>query len=114
MIRFEGQAAISMFVVPFAKHIPLSGWKNNNFVDEHAAKKFKELGIEPLELALRSEIGIILSPEKLSTIPQVIEKLMADRMKYKKCIKKLRKQYIFAFGRSSEIGAKHIVDLANR
>jgi hypothetical protein len=50
MIRFEGQAEISMFVVPFAKNIPLSGWKNNNFVDEHAAKKFKELGIEPSPL----------------------------------------------------------------
>ncbi len=77
-------------------------------------KKYKELGIEPLELALRSEIGIIVSPEELNTIPQVIEKLMADRMKYKKSIKMFRKQYIFAFGRSSEIGAKHIVDLANR
>ena len=77
-------------------------------------QKYKELDIEPLELAIRSEIGMILSPEELNTIPQVIEKLMADRMKYKKCIKKLRKQYISAFGRSSEIGAKHIVDLANR
>ncbi|MBC8390985.1 MAG: hypothetical protein H8E17_00245 [Deltaproteobacteria bacterium] len=77
-------------------------------------QKYKELDIEPLELAMRSEIGIILSPEELNTIPQVIEKLLADRMKYKKCIKELRKQYIFAFGRSSEIGAKHIVDLANR
>jgi hypothetical protein len=47
MIRFEGQAAISMYVVPFAEKTQLAGWKNNNFVDEHAAKKFLELGIEP-------------------------------------------------------------------
>lgn len=50
MIRFEGQAAISMFVVPFAETIQLADWKNNNFVDELAVKKFQELGIEPSAL----------------------------------------------------------------
>ena len=77
-------------------------------------EKYKELDIEPLELALRTEIGIIVSVEGLDTIPQVIGKLKADRMKYKKRIRKLRKRYVFAFGRSSEIGAKHIIDVANR
>lgn len=47
MVRFEGQAAISMFVVPYEEHVELAGWKNNNFVDDLAAKKFRELGIEP-------------------------------------------------------------------
>ena len=30
--------------------VPLAGWKSNNFVDELAAKKFRELGIEPSPL----------------------------------------------------------------
>lgn len=50
MIRFEGQAAISMFVVPYKEAIELAGWTPNNFVDEHAATKFKALGIEPSPL----------------------------------------------------------------
>ena len=47
MIRFEGQAQIAMFVTPFAKSVSLAGWKNNNFVDELAVAKFRELAIAP-------------------------------------------------------------------
>ena len=51
MVRFEGQAEISMVVIPFADSVDLAGWKNNNFVDELASAKFKELGIAPSELS---------------------------------------------------------------
>ncbi len=47
MIRFEGQAEIAMFAVPYTENVQLAGWTNNNFVDEHASAKFRELGIEP-------------------------------------------------------------------
>ena len=47
MVRFEGQARISMFVVPYSDSFQLVGWKSNNLIDELAAKKFTELGIEP-------------------------------------------------------------------
>ena len=50
MVRFEGQAGIAMFVVPYDDVAKLAGWKNNNFVDELAATKFRELGIEPSPL----------------------------------------------------------------
>lgn len=50
MVRFEGQANISTFVVPYADSVKLAGWKNNNFVDKLAAEKFRELGIEPSPL----------------------------------------------------------------
>lgn len=50
MVRFEGQAVVAMFSVPFNEQIELPGWKNNNFVDELASAKFRELGIEPSEL----------------------------------------------------------------
>lgn len=77
-------------------------------------EKFRELGIEPLELSCRSIIGVVVSPEKLDTIPRNIEKLKADQMKYKERIAKIREQNVYAFGHSSEIGAKHIDDLANK
>ncbi|MHC4875328.1 MAG: DUF1549 domain-containing protein [Planctomycetota bacterium] len=51
MARFEGQAAISLFVMPYRESIELAGWTNNNFVDELAVKKFRELGIEPSPLS---------------------------------------------------------------
>ncbi|HLJ10704.1 MAG TPA: DUF1549 domain-containing protein, partial [Planctomycetaceae bacterium] len=50
MVRYEGQAEIAMVVVPFAQSVELAGWQNNNFVDELALAKFKELGIAPSAL----------------------------------------------------------------
>ena len=50
MVRFEGQADISMALVPYADNIELAGWQDNNFVDTLAAAKFRELGIEPSPL----------------------------------------------------------------
>lgn len=47
MVRFEGQADISMYIAPYAESVQLAGWTNHNFVDELAVKKFRELGIEP-------------------------------------------------------------------
>lgn len=47
MVRYEGQAEISTVVIPFAESVDLAGWQNNNFVDELASAKFKELGIAP-------------------------------------------------------------------
>lgn len=51
MVRYEGQAEISTVVVPFSEAVDLAGWKNNNYIDELASAKFKELGIVPSPLA---------------------------------------------------------------
>ncbi|MCH8004173.1 MAG: CDP-glycerol glycerophosphotransferase family protein [Nanoarchaeota archaeon] len=75
-------------------------------------QRYKELGIEPLELSIRKEIGVIISPKKLETVPQVVSKLIANKATYKKRIEKLRDHYVYAFRHSSEVGAKYIIDLA--
>lgn len=73
MIRFEGQAAISMIVSPYGPTPDLANWINYNFVDELAAKKFVELGIEPspvcddatfLRRAYVDAVGTLPSPEE--------------------------------------------------
>ncbi|GAG95261.1 unnamed protein product, partial [marine sediment metagenome] len=74
-------------------------------------EKFKELGIEPLELFVRKKIGIVISPKKLDTIPRVIAKLKSEKEEYKERIIRLRKKYIYNFGHSSKISAKYIIDL---
>ena len=51
MVRYEGQAEISMVVIPYGDSVDLAGWQNNNFVDELASAKFKELGIAPSPLS---------------------------------------------------------------
>lgn len=75
-------------------------------------QRFKELRIEPLELSLRSKIGVIVSLKELENILQKISSLIANKAAYKKHIAELRKQYVYAFGHSSDIGSKYIIDLA--
>ena len=77
-------------------------------------EKYKELGIEPLELALRSETGVVVSPEDLDIVPQVIEKLKSDKIEYRERLSNLRQRHIYSLGRSSIIGAQHIIDVVNR
>lgn len=50
MIRLEGQATIAMFVSPYGPSPRLADWTSNNFVDETAVQKFRELGIAPSPL----------------------------------------------------------------
>ncbi|MCA9041645.1 MAG: DUF1549 domain-containing protein, partial [Planctomycetaceae bacterium] len=51
LVRYEGQAEIAMFMAPYSESIDLADWKNNNFVDELAVKKFEELGLQPSPLS---------------------------------------------------------------
>jgi hypothetical protein len=75
MVRFEGQASIALFASPYGPPAELAGWTSNNFVDELAAKKFRELGIEPspvcddatfLRRAFLDAIGTLPTPEDVA------------------------------------------------
>jgi len=70
--------------------------------------RYEELGIEPVESCLRDKIGVIVSPERLDTIPEVISNLILNRSAYRKGIIELRRKHVYAFGHSAEIGARYI------
>ena len=72
---------------------------------------YTDLDIQPIELSIRSKIGVVLSPDRLEKIPAAIASLIKDALKYKKCIAHLRNEYVYEFGRSSKIGARHIMDI---
>jgi hypothetical protein len=50
MVRFEGQAAVSTVLIPFSERFELADWTSQNFVDELAAQKFRDLGLQPSPL----------------------------------------------------------------
>jgi hypothetical protein len=75
MVRFEGQAEIAQFVVPYADKVELAGWQNHNFVDELAAAKFRELGIEPSPLCDDSTFIRRTYEDALGTLPTPEETL---------------------------------------
>ena len=73
MVRYEGEASIAMFVSPYGPAPELADWKPNNFIDELAARKFRELGIAPSALcddatfhrrAFLDVIGTLPTPEE--------------------------------------------------
>lgn len=47
VVRFEGQAQAVVVTVPYGEKTELKNWKNQNFIDELASAKFREVGIEP-------------------------------------------------------------------
>jgi Protein of unknown function (DUF1553)/Protein of unknown function (DUF1549)/Bacterial Ig-like domain (group 2) len=73
MVRYEGQAAIAMVVIPFAASADLTGWQNNNFVDELASAKFRELGIVPSGLCDDATFLRRASFDAIGTLPTVDE-----------------------------------------
>jgi YidC/Oxa1 family membrane protein insertase len=77
-------------------------------------QRFKELEIEPLELLLRKQIGEVISPDQLDTIPQAVSRLIENREGYRNRLVALRNTYIYAFGNSADTGARCIHDLARK
>jgi YidC/Oxa1 family membrane protein insertase len=72
--------------------------------------KYEELGIEPLELELRPQIGKVITPQQLDAVPRILSEFLDETAARKERLAELREQNVFAFGRSSEIGAGCIVD----
>jgi len=73
MARFEGQAAIALFVVPYRQTVELAGWQNQNFIDEIAATKFRQLGIEPSPLCDDATFLRRAYLDAIGTLPTVEE-----------------------------------------
>ncbi len=85
MVRYDGQAAVSTFVIPYAASSQLAGWKNNNFIDSLAAAKLHDLGLEPspvcddatfVRRAFLDAIGTLPSPE---TVRSFIDSNESDK-----------------------------------
>lgn len=93
LARFEGQAAVCTVVVPFADSVDLAGWVDNNFVDTHAAAKFRELGITPSALCDDATFLRRAFLDAIGTLPTVEESnaflQSADPDKRKKLVDRL-------------------------
>ena len=77
-------------------------------------QKYKDLGIEPLEVDIREKIGILLNPDQLDKIPDVISKLLSKKNNFKKQINDLRNEYVYSIGKSSDIAATEILNVINQ
>lgn len=75
---------------------------------------YAELGLEPLEISIREQIGAVLALDKIDEAPRMIESLLRSPEQFREKIETLRKQIIFNLGHSALVGAREIAALADK
>jgi YidC/Oxa1 family membrane protein insertase len=76
--------------------------------------RYEELGIEPFEASMRDETGLVLPASEIPKVDQAIDRLIGARNLYRTRLADLRAKSLFCFGSSSEVGARHILDVVAR
>ena len=76
--------------------------------------KYAELGLEPMEMRIRRELGAILPLDRLGEAPRYVAELLGDAEAFRKRSVALREEWAFNFGHSVEAGAREIARLAEQ
>lgn len=74
---------------------------------------YDELGIEPLEVAIRAQIGEVLPPDRLDEIGAAIGRLVAAPEAWRDRIRAARERTVFHVGRSGAVAAEELARLAD-
>ncbi|MDR3316371.1 MAG: membrane protein insertase YidC [Coriobacteriales bacterium] len=72
---------------------------------------WEQVGLEPLEISLRSRIGVALDIEELATIGSVASKLVGDKAVWIERITAVVDETMFDVGNSSEAGGRYILEI---
>ena len=75
--------------------------------------KYAELGLEPMEMRIRRELGRILPLDRLADAPRYVAELIRGAGEFRERSVALREQWAFNFGRSVEVGAREIARIAD-
>ena len=74
---------------------------------------YRDLGIEPMEMRIRRELGRILPVDRVSEAPRHVEALVRDAPAFRERSAAFRGEWAFNFGRSVEVGAREIARIAD-
>ena len=78
-------------------------------------KNWQKIGIEPVDLKLRAELGVALEKDQVGTINKVVEQLFEDAPIYQEKIKKFLAGFVFNHNLAGVVGAKYILNsIANK
>jgi len=72
--------------------------------------RYLEVGIEPVDSGLRSQIGEVLALDELDRADYVIAELISNMDAYIEKIRSARREFLYNFGNSSRAGATYIRD----
>ena len=75
--------------------------------------EYARIGIEPIEVELRSEIGVVVPMQSLDQVPAHVESLRANPKEFKERVGKLRTNWIYNLGSSGAAGADYIAQVAD-
>jgi len=74
---------------------------------------WQDLGIEPLESAIREQVGEIVAPDGLAEVPAAVERLLADPERFRARMREMRETMVFRLGHSVPGGAREIARLTD-
>jgi hypothetical protein len=75
--------------------------------------KYSELGLEPMEMSIRRELGTVLPLDRLANAPAYVAELLRGAAEFRERMAPLREERTFNFGRSVEVGAREIARIAD-
>jgi len=75
--------------------------------------KYAELGLEPMEMRIRRELGTVLPLDRLADAPQHVAELLRGAAEFRGRSAALREEWAFNVGRSVEAGAREIARIAD-
>ena len=71
--------------------------------------EYEKIGIEPLEITLRSQVGVHLPPDKLSDLHEKVQYLLEHTEEYITNNIAIRNKYVANYGHSGEAAGKYII-----
>ena len=77
--------------------------------DCYLNSKYKELEIEPLEVQIRDQIGIVLSTKDISEIGEVAKKLGKSKNDWQTKVAEARSRWVYNIGNSGGVAAKFLM-----
>jgi len=73
---------------------------------------YKELGIEPIEVTLRSRLGVRIPIEQVRNAARYLEELGERKNEFRKDMRAIRETHVFNWMRSGEVGAAYVKEQA--
>ena len=74
--------------------------------------EYKRIGYEPLESAIREQVGQVIGLEQLEQAGLIVAEFLQQSEKYRARIIRARQENIYHFGDSPQIGANYILNLS--
>jgi YidC/Oxa1 family membrane protein insertase len=75
---------------------------------------WQELGIEPMEAAIRNQVGEIVAPDELELAAEKVTSLLSRRAEFIGHMRALREQMVFRMGSSVASGAAELARIADQ